>query len=128
MKGGMRHVFQGVGLLAMGLLVACAAGPREVRDEGSERIEEAMRPEPHPDVLPEGIFLGDDAPPLALPEPEVASSAEVPSSNAGPPEPGWLYGTVPIIVVPGPVFGPSPGAVRYHIEPKPRGSIPGLLP
>ena len=114
-------------MLAAGLLVACAAGPRELRDEGSERIEEAMRPEPNPDEFPEGIFLGDDAPPLASPEPAVASSASVAPSNAEPPESGWFYGTVPVIV-PGPVFGPSPGSVRYHIEPRPGGSIPGLLP
>ena len=128
MKRGMRHVFRSGGVLVASLLVACATGPRELRDEGSERIEEAMRPELHPDVLPEGIFLGEDAPPLALPEPEVASASGVPSSSDGPPEPGWFYGTVPVIVVPGPVFGPAPGSVRYHIEPKPGGSIPGLLP
>jgi uncharacterized lipoprotein len=127
MKRDMRHLFQGGGVLAVGLLVACASGPRELRDEGSERIEEAMRPEPHPDVLPAGIFLGDDAPPLAIPEPEVASAEGDTPSNAGPPQPGWFYGTVPVIV-PGPVFGPYPGAIRYHIEPKPGGSIPGLLP
>lgn len=127
MKRGMRHVFQSGGVLAASMLVACAVGPRELRDEGSERIEEAMRPEPHADVLPEGIFLGDDAPPLAPSEPEVASATGDMPSNAEPPQSGWFYGTVPVIV-PGPVWGPYPGAVRYHIEPKPGGSIPGLLP
>jgi len=127
MKRDMRHGIQSGMVLAAGLLVACAAGPRELRDEGSERIEEAMRTEAHPDMIPEGIFLGDDAPPLAPPVPEVASPPMVVTSSDGPPEPGWFYGTVPIIV-PGPVFGPHPGSVRYHIEARPGGSIPGLLP
>ena len=43
-------------------------------------------------------------------------------STPGP----WLYGPVP--VVPGAPSGPSPDAVRFHIEARPGGSIPGLLP
>jgi hypothetical protein len=126
MKECMKHGFLGGFALALGLLAACASGPRELRDEGSERIEEAMRPELHPDVIPEGIALGDDAPPLALPEPELARSTPVGPSAF--PEPGgpWLYGSVPVF--PGPLCGPQPGTVRYHIEARPGGSIPGLLP
>src|SRR5512140_551977 len=63
----MRHGIQSAMVLAAGLLVACAAGPREVRDDDSARIEEAMRPEAHPAGIPQGITLGDDAPPLAPP-------------------------------------------------------------
>jgi hypothetical protein len=113
--------------VAAGLLLACAAGPQALRDEGSERIEEAMRPELRPDVIPEGILLGSDAPPLAPPEPELASRTARASADEEPPEPGWLFGAVPVII-PGPAYGPHPGSVRYHIEARPGGSIPGLLP
>lgn len=128
MKECMRHGFLSGFALALGLLAACASGPRELRDEGSERIEEAMRPELHPDIIPEGIVLGEDAPPLALPEPELARSTPVGPSYTAFPEPGgpWLYGPVPVF--PGPIYGPLPSAVRYHIEARPGGSIPGLLP
>ena len=129
----MKHGFHMGSALALGLLVACASGADALRDEGSERIEEAMRPELHPEVIPEGIALGDDAPPLALPEPELARVTEAdPSCAAGPScrdfsTPGpWLYGPIP--VVPGAPLGPYPGAVRFHIEARPGGSIPGLLP
>jgi hypothetical protein len=124
----MKHRLRMGGALALGLLAACAVGPGSLRDEGSERIEEAMRPELHPDIIPEGIVLGDDAPPLALPEPELARVTPVEPSARDFSTPGpWLY-VVPVPVVPGPVSGPQPGAVRYHIEAKPGGSIPGLLP
>lgn len=123
----MRHGSHIGSVLALGLLVACASGPNALRDEGSERIEEAMRPEPHPDVIPEGIALGDDAPPLAPPEPELAQVTDVEPLSRDFSTPGpWLYGPVP--VVPGAPYGPQPGAVRYHIEARPGGSIPGLLP
>lgn len=117
------------GALALYLTLACASGPNAPRDEGSERIEEAMRPEPRPDVLPEGIALGDDAPPLAPAEPELArvTGVEPPERDFSTPGP-WLYGQVPVIVLPGLPFGPQPGAVRYHLEARPGGSIPGLLP
>jgi hypothetical protein len=125
MKERMSHRFRSGWALSLGLLAACASGPRELRDEGSERIEEAMRPELHPDVIPEGIFLGDDAPPLALPEPELARSSPV---DLSPPDSPWVYyGAVPV-VVPGAPCGPCPGSVRYHIEAQPGGTIPGLLP
>jgi hypothetical protein len=115
--------------LVLGLQVACATGPHSVRDEGSERIEEAMRPELHPDIIPEGIVLGEDAPPLAPPEPELARGTLIDASGTAFPSPGspWIYGWVPL-VAPVPVAGPQPGTVRYHIEARPGGSIPGLLP
>ncbi|MDY7229809.1 hypothetical protein [Hyalangium rubrum] len=123
----MTHGFRGGAVLALGLLGACATGQREVRDEGLARIEESMRPEAHPDVIPEGISLGLDAPPLALPEPEVAQRAWVDSSETAFPAPGSGYWVAPW-VFPAPVFGPNPGTVRFHIEARPGGTIPGLLP
>ncbi|HEX8701634.1 MAG TPA: hypothetical protein VF815_22595 [Myxococcaceae bacterium] len=122
----MKHGLRMGSALALGLLVACASGAGALRDEGSERIEEAMRPELHPDVIPEGIVLGDDAPPLASPEPELARVTECAPSCRDFSTPGpWLY---PVPVVPGAPAGPYPGAVRFHIEARPGGSIPGLLP
>jgi hypothetical protein len=115
----MRHGFQSGVVLAASLLVACASGPHEVRDEGSERIEAAMRPEAHPEVIPEGIALGDDAPPLAPAEPEVPSHPAIVISSGGPPSLGCFLG---------PVCGPRPSSVRYHIKATHGGSIPGLLP
>ncbi len=120
MKRGMGNGFQSGVLLAAGLLVACAAGPREVRDEGLERIEEAMRPEPHPELIPEGIVMGEDAPPLAPEEPEEPRPPVIVTSNGGLP---WAPGCFL-----GPVCGPHPGSIRYHIKATPGGSIPGLLP
>jgi hypothetical protein len=119
MKRGMRNGFQSAGMLAAGLLVACAVGPREVRDEGLERIEEAMRPEAHPEIIPEGIALGEDAPPLAPAEPEEPRPPVIVTSNGGLWAPGCFLG---------PVCGPHPGSIRYHIKATPGGSIPGLLP
>ncbi|WP_224246238.1 hypothetical protein [Hyalangium gracile] len=122
----MRHGMLSAGVLTASLLVACATGSREVRDEGSERIEAAMRPEAHPELIPEGIVLGEDAPPLAPVEPEVAGFPERVTAYGGPEPLGWAYG-VPVIGS-GPACGPPPPAVRYHIEARPGGTIPGLLP
>jgi hypothetical protein len=126
MKRGMRHGIQSALALTAGLLVGCAAGPRQVRDEGSERIEEAMRPEAHPEVIPEGIVLGDDAPPLAPPGPEVASPSVIEGPYARHRHSRWASG-VPVYGV-GPVYGPRPHSVRYHLHATPGGSSPGLLP
>jgi hypothetical protein len=125
----MKHGFLMGWALALGLLGACASGPQALRDEGSERIEEAMRPELHPDVIPEGIVLGEDAPPLAPPDPELARSTPVDPSGRDFSTPGspLLHGQVPVII-PGPLCGPQCGAVRFHIEARPGGTIPGLLP
>lgn len=120
----MRQGLQSAMVLTAGLLAACATGAREVRDEGSERIEEAMRPEPHPEVIPEGIALGNDAPPLAPAEPEVASPSML--SGGLTESLGWGYGGP--FLTPGPVYGPWSPGVRYHLKPMPGGSIPGLLP
>ena len=128
MKERMKHWQRMAWALTLGLSGACASGPGALRDEGSARIEEAMRPELHPDVIPEGIALGEDAPPLALPEPELARVTGLEPSPRDFSTPGpWLY-VVPVPGVAGPVSGPQPGSVRYHIEARPGGSIPGLLP
>lgn len=103
-------------LLSAGLLAACASGTHEVHDENSDRIDEAMRPDPHPDVIPEGVALSNDAPPLAPPDPHAPHVVNVPAQpprgvrHAHRRNPGLR------------------GAVRYHLEPRPGGSTPGLLP
>jgi hypothetical protein len=122
MNRDMRHEIRSGAVLLTSLLAACATGPQEVRDEGSERIEEAMRPEPHPEVIPEGIAMGSDAPPLAPPEPDGASLSDMVSSH------GWSWGFGGPVISPGPRYGPWPGPMRYHLQPTPGGSIPGLLP
>ncbi|WP_224368432.1 hypothetical protein [Hyalangium versicolor] len=123
----MRHRLQRAGVLTASLLAACAVGPRPVRDEGSERIEEAMRPEAHPERIPEGIVLGDDAPPLAPAEPEEGAHPPERGNSLGWPEsPSWGYGAP--FIIPGPVWGSYPPAVRYHIQAAPGGTVPGLLP
>jgi hypothetical protein len=122
MRDGIRS---GTVLLAS-LLAACATGPQAVRDEGSERIEEAMRPEPHPEVIPEGIAMGGDAPPLAPPDPDGASLSDMMDSYGW--HGSWNWGFGGPVIGPGPVYGPWPGPMRYHLKPTPGGSIPGLLP
>lgn len=99
-------------LLCAGLLAACASGGREVRDEDSERITEAMRPEPHPDVIPEGIALSQDAPPLAAPDTDAPHVVNVAPQHLRGPAHHRGHGL----------------RVRYHLEPRPGGSTPGLLP
>src|SRR5690349_1791039 len=106
----MRNGFQSGVMLAAGLLMACAAGSREVRDEGLERIEEAMRPEAHPEIIPEGIAMGEDAPPLAPEEPEVPRPRETVTSNDWS---DWAF--IPGCLF-GPACGPNPWSVRYHIK------------
>ena len=122
----MRHGLQSATVLAAGLLVACASGARVVHDEDSARIEEAMRPEPHPGVIPEGIALGDDAPPLAPPGygTEVPSVLKVPRARYA--HPRGSYG-LPAYGV-GPWRGPRPHSVRYNLHATPGGTTPGLLP
>ncbi|MFL5348649.1 MAG: hypothetical protein ACJ8AT_27965 [Hyalangium sp.] len=134
----MRHGIQSAMVLAAGLLSACAAGSRQVRDEDSTRIEEAMRPEPHPEVIPEGIALGDDAPPLAPPGYELTSPSMTLLSDAGYAQWGGSYGS-PVyhsghrhhpghLHQSGYLHGPWPPSVRYHIQATPGGTTPGLLP
>jgi hypothetical protein len=108
-------------VLTAGLLVACAAGPHAVHDDEIARIEESMRPEPHPEIIPEGIALGEDAPPLAPDEPEESRPPVIVTPDGLPLFPGCHLG-------PGPICGPNLGAVRFQIKATPGGSIPGLLP
>ena len=117
----------GVLALTAGLLTACAGGPRQLRDEGSERIEEAMRPEPHPEVIPEGIVLGDDAPPLAPEGPEGDTDSVLVASGYRHARRRWAHGRTGFgsgAVYGGPLLYP----VRYHIKATPGGTTPGLLP
>jgi hypothetical protein len=101
-------------LLSAALLAACTPGPREVRDEDSERITETMRPEPHPELIPEGIALSQDAPPLAAPDKDAPHVVNVPPRHLRGPAHHRGHGLR--------------GSVRYHLEPRPGGSTPGLLP
>lgn len=120
----MRKTYLGVA--AAGLLGACASRV----DEGLLRIEEAMRPESHP--APEGIVLGPDAPPLAPPDWDVlwAPVGSFPErlGQVGTNSPHFYSGPYPL-VMPAPFCPPRyPGEPRYHLEPQPGGSTPGLLP
>lgn len=126
MKRDMRHGIQTGAVLLASLLAACATGRQAVHDEGSERIEESMRPEAHPDVIPEGITLGEDAPPLAPAGPDVASPPVIVRSHGRHYAREWAY-EGPVIVS-GPVCGPRPHSVRYHVQATPGGTTPGLLP
>lgn len=103
---GFRLLLSGV------LLTACASGPRVVRDEDSDRIEADMRPGPAQDPLPEGIALGTDAPPIAAADPHADHVVNAPARLLGRHRyhRGYRH------------------PVRYHVEPKPGGSTPGLLP
>lgn len=121
-KMGMRNGFRSGVVLAAGLLVACAAGPHAVQKDEIARIEESMRPEPHPEIIPEGIAMGSDAPPLAPDEPEEPRAPVFVTPDGLPLFPGCHLGG------PGPVCGPNLGSVRYQIKATPGGSIPGLLP
>lgn len=126
MNRDMRHGILSGAVLLAGLLAACATGSQAVRDEGSERIEEAMRPEAHPDVIPEGIAMGSDAPPLAPPEPDEPTLSDIVLSPGGYGYRTWGFGGP--FIGSGPVYSPWPGPMRYHLQPTPGGSIPGLLP
>jgi hypothetical protein len=100
-------------------------GRRQVRDEESERIEEAMRPDAHPDVIPEGITLGEDAPPLAAPGYSLESPSVLVLARPRHAHSRWGYGAV---YGGGAFHGPRPHSVRYHVHATPGGSSPGLLP
>ncbi|AGC46637.1 hypothetical protein MYSTI_05358 [Myxococcus stipitatus DSM 14675] len=128
--------------LAASLLAACTARRVETRDEGSQRIEDIIgRPESE-EPIPEGLAFTPDtaSPPISTlassqsPEPRPSMEADsrlpwVPYANA--PLLGlctsatrgatWFSPAPPACVL-------SPGAIRFHIAPRPGGSIPGLLP
>ncbi|PTL83431.1 hypothetical protein [Vitiosangium sp. GDMCC 1.1324] len=103
-------------LLSAGLFAACTSCTREIRDEDSDRITEAMRPEPHPDVIPEGVALSNEAPPLAPPDTHAAHVVNVPAQPLRSPAHAHRR------------HHGLRGSVRYHLEPRPGGSTPGLLP
>ncbi|QSQ14490.1 hypothetical protein [Myxococcus landrumensis] len=128
--------------LAASLLAACTLGHVETRDEGSQRIEAIIGRAESEEPIPEGLAFTPDtaAPPirtLALnqsPEPHPSVEAGtglpwVPYSNApllglctsATRGAAWFSPAPPACVL-------SPGAVRFHIAPRPGGSIPGLLP
>ncbi|WP_342374869.1 hypothetical protein NVS55_26530 [Myxococcus stipitatus] len=131
------------GVLATSLLAACTTANVAPRDEGSKRIEDIIgRPESE-EPIPEGLaFTPDTASPpistLALNEPPETPRSSVETGSGVP----WVpYSNAPLLglctsATRGSVwFAPappacvlSPGAIRFHIAPRPGGSIPGLLP
>lgn len=128
----MKKTYLGM-LATAGLLGACAG-----TDEGVLRIEAAMRPESHP--APEGIALGLDAPPLAPPDRDVlwapAYSFPERMGQVGTNSRHYYSGPYPYpLLMPSPYCSCQHGhghghhrGPRYHLEPKPGGSTPGLLP
>jgi hypothetical protein len=125
----MRKTYLGVMVAAAGLLGACAG--KDVRDEGLLRIEESMRPETHP--APEGIELGLDAPPLAPPDRDVlwAPVASFPEHmrEVGTPSPHFYSGPFAFpLLMPTPYCPHAHLTPRYHVEQRPGGTTPGLLP
>ncbi|MFP2910317.1 hypothetical protein ACLESD_35815 [Pyxidicoccus sp. 3LFB2] len=144
-------------LALAGLLGACATNKGELRDESAERIEAIIRPGQAPEPIPEGITLGPDAPPLsgshldgslALAGEPLDLDAESPlleeesgvrsGPHAHPLAPfAWGVPSVPCqrpphgAILPAPVPLScllNPGAIEFRIQPRPGGSIPGLLP
>lgn len=116
-------------------LVFAAAGCEHVDSLGiddSQRIEDAMRPPPPDEPLPEGIALGEDAPPLApeWPEPPWGRAYAWPGAWGffGPGcfhGPGCMHRQPPPQKGPGPGLAPPPQPVPPS---QPGGSTPGLLP
>lgn len=137
----MRKTYLGVVVAAVGLLGACAG--REVRDESFLRIAEVMRPDDKPP--PEGIELGLDAPPLAPPDRDVLWApvysfpermrevgTNTPWRYSGPspypllmPTPYCPHGHMHGGHMGRPAPAPQP---QGHIEQRPGGTTPGLLP
>lgn len=140
--------------LATMLLGACATGKDAARDESAERIEDIIRPAQGAEPIPEGITLGPDAPPLSgerLEEPLALGQAAIPSVDEAPlveegPDASAALRGLPFAwgvpaapcqppphgaILPAPVPLScllNPGAIEYRLEPRPGGSIPGLLP
>lgn len=133
------HLLAGAALagavgLGLGFGFGCA-GPQRVQwPDDSARIDEAMAPPPQGEVIPEGIALGNDAPPLKA-EPQAASPYgavygggigfgfanpnAAPATAAPPTSAPPLRGSAAPLPVPQPV-GPS--------APPRGGTTPGLLP
>ncbi|MFY2557492.1 hypothetical protein ACN469_25595 [Corallococcus terminator] len=139
-------------LLSASLLGACATAPRAVKDEGTERIEDIIGRPDREEPIPEGIAFVPDTTPLPddalaqLDEPAESDDEEAPpprrSTVESFTEQPWSPYSVPqmlglctrpphgaILSAPVPrscVL--SPGSIRFHIGPRPGGTIPGLLP
>ncbi|NTX56151.1 hypothetical protein [Myxococcus sp. CA039A] len=136
-------------LLAASLLGACATAPRAVKDEGTERIENIIGRPDREEPIPEGIsFVPDTSP---LPEDALAVLDEPATTDEEPPpprntvetyleQPSSPYSTMQLLGLctpprHGAFHAPhppactlAPGSIRFHIGPRPGGSIPGLLP
>ncbi len=144
-------------VIAASFLGACATRGSEMRDESAERIEAIIGSGQASEPIPDGIMLGPDAPPLsgssmdeslALVDEPLPSEArtprfeEAPSVTSGrrepplypfareapsgpcqqPPHGAILPAPVPLACL------LNPGAIQYRLQPRPGGSIPGLLP
>lgn len=139
-------------LLSATLLGACATTPRTVKDEGTERIENIIGRADREEPIPEGIAFVPDTTPLPgdslalLDEPAEADEEETPPPRSSrvesftklpwspysapqslglctrPPHGAILSAPVPSSCM------LAPGSIRFHIGPRPGGTIPGLLP
>lgn len=139
-------------LLTASFLGACATAPRVVKDEGTERIEDIIGRADREEPIPEGIAFVPDTTPLPgdslalLDEPAeadeeearpprrgtVESFTELPWSPYSVPQgPGLCarppHGAILSAPVPSSCLL-APGSIRFHIAPRPGGTIPGLLP
>ncbi|MFP2929783.1 hypothetical protein ACLESO_32240 [Pyxidicoccus sp. 3LG] len=142
-----------IGACALALLVlggGCVTSRSEEWDESAERIEEIIQPDSDSEPIPEGLaFAPPDVPTPSGPPPGEALPAtpeELPldeeedlSGPSGHPLYPFAWGA-PVAPCKAPPHGAilpapvplscllHPGAIRYRIEPRPGGSIPGLLP
>ncbi|MFY1824966.1 hypothetical protein ACN47A_03570 [Myxococcus fulvus] len=133
-----------IALLGATLLCACASGRVATRDEGTERIAAIIGTPEREEPIPEGLVFVPDTTPR--PEEDTLALSDAP---APPPRPDrvdhglpWApYSTGPLLgmcsrpphgaILPAPVPPAcllAPGSIRFHLTPRPGGSIPGLLP
>lgn len=111
------------------LIVVFLAGCATVgHDENLDRIEEAMRPEQYSDATPgaQGIWLGDDAPPLAPEPPAVWGRSSGGWIGGAPWRTGFIRGgrtwNVP---PPVDISQPFGGGTLGRGPPAPSGNFPG---
>ncbi|WP_426745712.1 hypothetical protein VZQ01_34105 [Myxococcus faecalis] len=131
-------------LLGATVLCACTSGRVASRDEGAERIAAIIGTPEREEPIPEGIVFVPDTTPLPEEDSLALSDAPEPPRLPERVERGWPwapYSTGPLLgmcsrpphraILPAPVPPAcllAPGTIRFHLTPRPGGSIPGLLP